>query len=200
MGWLFTQGQTRAQLIHHLIRTQDSERAHRLTLAHCTKGNVLWTVREVTYKTDAFGYLPGFPQRYIGCDLMAFRRSYGWGYKDLCEGMGPLYYHCPLAYLALVPEANADWRAAVRHWHERQSRPIHVGDIWSLVPRCSVRAVEIVSVRPLRGRGRPDGVLYRIKRELLDFCQLKTSAESGPSPIAAQLPLPDFSSEQALAA
>lgn len=200
MGWLFTQNQTRAQLIRHLIRTEDNARARYVTLAHCVRGNVLWTVREVTYKTDAFGYLPGFPYRYIGCDLMAGRRGFGWGYKDLCESMGPCYYHCPLTYLATVPEANADWRAAVRHWHERQSRPIHVGDIWLLVPRCSVRAVEIVSVRPLRGRGRPDGVLYRLKRDLLDFCQLQTGVESEPVPAVEQLPLPSFPSEQALAA
>lgn len=198
MGWLFTQGQTRAQLIQHLIRTQDSELARRVTLAHCTKGNVLWTVREVTYKTPASGYLPGFAQRYIGCDLLACQRRYGWGYKDLCESMGPCYYHCPLAYLAMVPEANAHWRAAVRLWHERQSRPIHVGDLWSLVPGCTVRAVEIVSVRPLRGRGRPDGVLYRLKPELLDVRQLQTGIESGPAPTAEQLPLPSFPSDQAL--
>lgn len=184
MGWLFTPGQTRAELIRRLTRTEDGPLARHVTLAHCVRGNVLWTVREVTPKTDESGRLPGFPYRYIGCDLMAAERGFGWGYKDLCESMGPFYYHCPLAYLDQVPEANAEWRAAVREWHARRARPIHVGDIWSLVPRCKVRAVEIVSVRPLRGRGRPDGVLYRIKRDLLDFCQLKAGAESESVPVA----------------
>lgn len=191
MGWLFTPGQSRSQLIERLIRHDDNERARHLTLAHCVRGNVLWTVREVTFKTTESGYLPGFPQRYIGCDLMACQRGFGWGYKDMSESMGPCYYHCPLAYLDRVPEANAEWRAAVRLWHERHSRPIRVGEIWSIVPGCSVRAVEIVSARPLRGRGRHDGVIYRIRLDLLDFRQQDAAPESED----AQLPLPAFVTE-----
>lgn len=193
MGWLFTRGQTRADLIRRLTRTEDGPQALHTTVANCVRGNVLWTVREITYKTDAFGYLPGFPQRYIGCDLMASQRGFGWGYKDLSESAGPFYYHCPLAYLDMAPEANADWRAAVRAWHERQSRPIHVGDIWSLVPGYSVRAVEIVSVRPLRGRSRPDGLLYRIRRDQLDSRQL----ELQPAEPEVQLPLMAFAADPA---
>jgi len=193
MGWLFTHGQTRAELIRHLIRAEDGAKALHVTLCHCVRGNVLWTVREVTPKTGEHGCLPGFPQRYIGCDLLACRRGFGWGYKDLCERMGPLYYHCPLPYLDMVPEENADWRAAVRAWHARRARPIAIGEIWSLMPSCSVRAVEIVSLRPLRGRGRPNGVLYRLTRDLLDVQQTQIESE----PDSPQLPLPALLDDQA---
>lgn len=39
------------------------------------------------------------------------------GYKDFCERMHPYYYDCPLEYLDLAPETNADWRRCVRAYH-----------------------------------------------------------------------------------
>lgn len=57
--------------------------------------------------------------RYIGCDLRQCERGFGWAYKDLTEADGPCYYSCPPIYLNMAPEANAEWREAVRARHER---------------------------------------------------------------------------------
>lgn len=186
MGWLFTHGATRADIIQRCTRTQDNEHGRWTTLAHCTKGNVLWSVIEY-HRKDA-----GTTENFIGCYLLARHAGFGWGYKDIDESMGPYYYSCPLSYLDMAPETNAGWREQVRAWHARLSRKVAVGDIWSLV-HCKVRMVEIVSVRPLRGRGRHDGVLYRIPRKLLGEPQLASDLDSDPERLPA-------ASTQALAA
>ncbi|PQV44117.1 hypothetical protein [Paraburkholderia sp. BL21I4N1] len=122
MGWLFGHGQTRSQLIERLTRDEEHNGTTRHCLRHYASGNVLWTVWEIHRPTDP-------PFRYIGCDLMAYDRSCaGWGYKDLCEEMEPLYYSCPLAYLDMVPPASAAWREQVRTWHAARSRVLTIGD------------------------------------------------------------------------
>ncbi|MFM0239727.1 hypothetical protein [Paraburkholderia phytofirmans] len=126
MGWLFGHGQTRAQLIARLTRDEEHENSTRRCLRHCLSGNVLWTVWEVGREgTDPF--------RYIGCDLLAWDKGCsGWGYKDMCEEMQPLYYSCPLAYLDMVPPAAPAWRELVHAWHAARSRTLAAGDILTL--------------------------------------------------------------------
>jgi len=131
MGWLFTSGQTKKQLIQErttswnndwqLARIPPDFCGPRLPvratcLAHCYRGNnfsgVLWTVWEVVKGSVA--------ARYIGCDLLQWDRGcQGWGYKDMDESMGPFYYSCPLKYLAMVPVANESWRDGVKNYHNR---------------------------------------------------------------------------------
>jgi hypothetical protein len=191
MGWLFTQGQTRAALIRRLTEPQDNDSASYRTVAHCSKGNVLWAVQEVVFKIAKPHREIGTAYRFIGCYLMARQRDCGWGYKDMEESMHPYHYHCPLAYLDLAPEACPDWRKNVRAWHARASRPVSVGDIWSLVGS-SVDVVFIRSVRPLRGVDR-SGMLYRIPRRFLGE---KLQADPGPRTSPSAL----SSSTQAVAA
>lgn len=178
MGWIFTQGATRADTIDRCIRFQENEHGRWTTLAHCTKANVLWAVIE-WHRKDT-----GQTQAFIGCFLLARHKGYGWGYKDLSESMGPYYYSCPLAYLDMAPEADAAWRQKVREWHARGSRKVEVGDVWSLC-NSRVRMVEIVCVRPLRGRGKHDGVLYRIPRKLLEDKLSPTDLYSQPQALPA---------------
>ena len=158
MGWLFTQGATRADIIADRIRLWETDTHTGKTLKHCTKGNVLWTIREVT-DTQA-----GTTFRYIGCDLLQCQRGYGWGYKDLCESSHPYYYTCPLTYLDAVPVANQAWRQCVRDYHAKQSRRLVVGAVYALTGR-TIPHVEIVSLRPLRGRY--DGRLYRVSKSYI---------------------------------
>ena len=54
------------------------------TVGHTTRGNVLWTVWEITR-------LDGDRVRYIGCDLLSHEKGYGWGYTDMEESMYPYY-------------------------------------------------------------------------------------------------------------
>jgi hypothetical protein len=115
MGWLFTYGQTRKQLIHERTTGWKSEKGSTQCLTHCTRGNVLWAVWE-RYHRDT-----GHFERYITCDLMQTQRSYGWGYKDMCESMHPYYYSCPEKYLDMVPKvASQAWREKVREYHARR--------------------------------------------------------------------------------
>lgn len=124
MGWLFT-SRTRSELIRDLIQPEEHERATVRVVAHTLRGNVLWSVAEVTAKVEGVhpDLAPGESMRYIRCDLL--QRSGGqWGYKGMDESMHPYYYSCPLSYLDLAPERSADWRAGVRAYHARRRTPI----------------------------------------------------------------------------
>lgn len=130
MGWLFTVGSTRRELIAE--RTQGWGRASNemlvesKCLAHCFRGGrfsgVLWSVWERTFTKDGLEVEP--TQRWIQCDLLRYSKSNdGWGYKDLEESMHPYFYSCPLGYLEMVPimqfGGNEAWRNSVRSYHER---------------------------------------------------------------------------------
>jgi hypothetical protein len=111
MGWLFTDGQTRKELIEKCLRPWKSPHSSDWALAHCTRGNVLWVVWE--YYTQATGHF----ERVILCILLQ-RSSDGWGYKDLDEGCGPCYYSCPEKYLTMGTRVlNRKWREGVRKYH-----------------------------------------------------------------------------------
>lgn len=126
MGWLFTSGQSRRELIENRTRSWERESGGMLVvsqcLAHCARGNVLWSVWERRYLKDGVQCQPD--ERWISCDLMQCQRGYGWGYKDMEESCFPYYYSCPLKYLGMVPIAvyggRADWRECVRSYHEKK--------------------------------------------------------------------------------
>lgn len=112
MGWYFTDGASRSDLIREL--TQDrgvDDNGNRFShcIRFCARGNVLWSVWK-----DQCG-------RWIGCDLMQ-RSDIGWGHKPMEESMGPCYWSCPLAYLAMVPVANQGWRNGVVEYHTLRKR------------------------------------------------------------------------------
>lgn len=130
MGWTTSQSwRTRHDVIEH--RTQNSiwypdngkhQRRH-TCLAHCVRGNILWTVWETVNIDLLTSNFCKF--RYIGCDLIQnFGKEEGHGYKDMCESMGPYYYNCPLSYLKMVPEvANQEWRdAVIKYWAVRHMK------------------------------------------------------------------------------
>ena len=128
MGWLFTRGSTRKDLIEE--RSKDWERTSgemlvkTICLAHCYRGGnfsgVLWAVWERTF---IGGEQP--TERWITCDLLRYQRDYGWGYKDMDESMFPYYFSCPLGYLDMVPidqyGGNTEWRDCVRRYHAQQA-------------------------------------------------------------------------------
>lgn len=161
MGWLFKKDWTKSDLIKHLTKPEENEERRWETLRHCVRGNVLWSVIEITNKQD------GSRLRFIGCHLLASHSDgygwYGWGYKDMCESMHPMYYSCPLQYLEMVPEvANESWRELVRFYHQR--RNVTVGQKVALIGS-SIPWVTIVSKRPLIGEH--NGVRYRVPSRFL---------------------------------
>ncbi|HCF6594763.1 hypothetical protein SAMN05216577_111182 [Pseudomonas citronellolis] len=124
MGWLFS-SRTRSELVQDLIRPEDTARASVRVLVHTLRGNVLWSVTEVTAKTTGVhpDLSPGESMRYIRCDLL--QRSGGeWGYKVMDESMAPYYYSCPLRYLDMAKELSPTWREKVRAHHARRRQPV----------------------------------------------------------------------------
>lgn len=129
MGWLFS-SRTRAELIRDLTQPEDQAHAHVRVIAHTLRGNVLWSVTEVTAKTEGVhpGLALGESMRYIRCDLLQ-RRDGEWGYKAMDESMAPYYYSCPLRYLDMAKELSPGWREKVRAYHaqRRQSATATAG-------------------------------------------------------------------------
>ncbi|QVX40765.1 hypothetical protein J4H89_23560 (plasmid) [Ralstonia solanacearum] len=123
MSWYFF-APSRSALIQELIKPWSTSRGACQVIAHTLRGNVLWSVVEVTAKGDGernslpAGQLP----RYIRCDLLECS-SGTWGFKPLQEAMHPYYYSCPLSYLDMAPEQSHEWRKGVRAYHARRRSP-----------------------------------------------------------------------------
>ena len=123
MGWLFMHQGTRKDLIEELTRTEQHEGVKRTCLAHCTVGNVLWTVWEIERAGQE-------SRRFIGCDLMARGRpGGGWGNKSMCEDDCPYYYSCPERYLQMAPVRCQGWRDQVVAYHARRNPKLALGDV-----------------------------------------------------------------------
>lgn len=127
MGWSFGWGSFRglvSDLARGWTRPSSKDLSFVVTstcLAKCFRGNpafagTLWSVWEQVF-TNSDGSETKPPERFIRCDLLRCT-SGEWGYKDMCESMGPYYYNCPQKYLDMVPEvANASWREKVAEYH-----------------------------------------------------------------------------------
>jgi len=168
MGWLFTQGQTKKGLIKHLIERQENEDGIWETITYCVRGNVFWSVCQITRKDT------GEVKKIILCNLMGSDNSYGWGYKDMDEGMGPNYYSCPLKYLDMVPVVNVEWREIVKNYHGerhfymtelvKNKSQAHGAKVKVMLRETSLKWVWLSSLKPLRGIS-PEGTVYRLKRK-----------------------------------
>ena len=113
MGWLFTPGASRRDLIHRL--TSDSVartgEVHSKTIRYCLRGNNLWALTELCRGPYAG---TKFIMLYM---LRKDSQVEGWGYKDIEESCGPYYLSCPKSYIkqasAPINKYSADWRKAV---------------------------------------------------------------------------------------
>lgn len=164
MGWLFTEGQTKADLIAHLTQCDSQLHTHR----KCVRGTTLWAVQEHKDR-------PGEP--FIVAYLMQHERGYGWGYKPVTESMGPAEVSCPVSYLDAVPIADGphalEWRERVRRHHAAQKRKRRmlkdaaIGDRMTLVAGLSHHTLALVSKNPVLGRD-DDGHLWRVPQRLIE--------------------------------
>jgi len=112
MGWYFSP-QSKSELIKELTAPRETESARTRIIAHTVCDDVLWSVAEVTPKSE------GAPQRHICCDLLECRGGM-WGHKPMEEAMHPYQYSCPLDYLDMAPEQSRAWRDGVRAWHAQR--------------------------------------------------------------------------------
>ncbi len=102
MGWDFTRGASKQDIVDELTRPFKTDNVEAKTLKYKVKGNTLWQVLE--YKENETTKV------LIVCCLLKNKRGYGWGYKSMPEGMHPFYYNCPLEYFLLAPVACQEWR------------------------------------------------------------------------------------------
>lgn len=163
MGWDFTQGASKKNIIDQIIRSSGGG-GH--CIAHCVRGNCLWTVFE-----ESEGE-PDTRLRQIVLFLLGASKG-DWGYKDMTESMHPYYYSCPLKYLDMVKqptgEDSARWRENVRALAARKAVKLAVGSKVKLIPNCRVAGdpvemVTIVSVKPLRAVCAPNGMPVNLRR------------------------------------
>lgn len=116
MGWIFT-NQSKDAVIRGRIASQESDRAHRETIAYTLCDDVLWSVVKFTAKEKGFLNLAiGETLQVICCDLLHCSENQ-WGYKSLDESAHPYYYSCPEAYLDMAPVQCQAWRDAVMQYH-----------------------------------------------------------------------------------
>lgn len=117
MGWIHTQGATKADIVKELtdgLRWDLARRAE--LLAKRTVGNHLWMVWEVTsdQRTPEGGAIR---TRFIELALLSKHRNYGWGYKNMDHTMGPVETDCPLAFLDLL--RSNEWGGYGESWAKR---------------------------------------------------------------------------------
>lgn len=120
MGWLFGYYERRT-LIEHLVNGNGVK-----TLKHFLSGNNLWCVHEHDGQRWACLYLlRGSPR--IKND------PYNWGYKDVCESMGPNELSFPYTWLNLLTPTDSkyanEWRARVKARGEKLQKAT-VGSKW----------------------------------------------------------------------
>jgi hypothetical protein len=160
MGWSFTGGWTKKDVIANLTKGWENENTKVSSVAHCTKGNILWAVMETLTKET------GKVDRWILCSILGSDKGFGWGSKDMEEGMGPCYYTCPLSYLEMVPVASEGWRVKVRAYHAKMSVKLKVGDRVKLTSGCNPGEMTVTNLKPLRAVA--NGTTYRLPRRYIE--------------------------------
>ena len=155
MGWDFTEGYTKADMVAELTKSWGSTTC----LKYTVKGSTMWAVMETN------------GAKRIDCNLLKVDRKFGAGYKGMCESMGPCYYDCPLAYLDEVPAVNEEWRTKVRAFHELAAKRrafaklIVVGATVTISASYPVRTFKVTSLAPLVGVA--EGREYRIPKNAI---------------------------------
>jgi hypothetical protein len=164
MGWYYGIDNSRKDVIREVTADTVFENGTSRTLQKCVKGNVLWSVREVTFKD-------GKVLKLIECNLLR-KSGKDWGYKPMDESMGPYYFTCPLPYLDMAPVANEEWRKTVREHHARTGKARNVlgslsfGDTVVLRKGHTPSRLTLASKKPLRGYS--GSILFRFPAKAID--------------------------------
>lgn len=163
-----------------MIREQIEQRpfeygGHRVehkALDKSVQGNALWVLFETITTDIESGEERLERQKWIALFLLASKRGYGWGYKDMEESMGSYTFSCPLRFLDAAPVACAEWREGVRaYWQDKAEkkklrRSLKPGQVVRL-DSATIPEVEIVSVSGRRILGKYNDRLYRVPLRFL---------------------------------
>lgn len=160
MGWS-SGWYTCKELLADRIEGHETETRKQECLEHTYKLGALWTVWEITDKTN------NAKTRFIGIDLIKRFAKDDWGYKDICEAMGPCRHDCPIQYLDMVPESleGKAWREKVREYHAKMQRKFNIGDVVKLI-KCRIPEVTIISIKPFRGVYM--GNKYKLQKSIIE--------------------------------
>jgi hypothetical protein len=158
MGWDFTLGATRAQIIRERTIAQANEKYLFSCDQYKIVRNHLWSIQTLVDRETSES------ETYLCLDLLRKERGYGWGYKSITEAMGPLYYDCPLSLLDIVPIVNQGWRNKVIEYHRRDKRPIAIGDR-VILEGCVIPSATIIQTRPILGVY--GGTTYALNKQII---------------------------------
>lgn len=172
MGWIFKTNQSKADLIADRTRNQETEGCKYECLSYRVIGNHLWKISKYTNKETGKVIME------ICLDLLSSQKNYGWGYKDLCESMGPSYYDCPLSFLNECPavldsQYAVGWRDAVRQYHASKKiqkskyANVEIGRMYTIIGSDEVPNITITGKHKNRWVGVYNGNKYQIPAEML---------------------------------
>lgn len=102
MGWDFTRGTSKKDIVDSLTRSWKTDNMEAKTLKFKVIKNTLWQVVEYKEKERT--------RLLIVCCLLKNKRHFGWGYKSMLEVAHPFYYDCPLEFFDLAPVQCQEWR------------------------------------------------------------------------------------------
>lgn len=119
MGWTTPYDTHTKQQVVDLLNSQRHWGEHYRVLESSVRGNHHWQLVELLPTHPSFDTLTS---PFIALNLLGYDRGVGcWGYKDICESMGPCEVDCPIKYLDRAPVAGQygeEWRSRVRAHHE----------------------------------------------------------------------------------
>lgn len=164
---------SKTDFIAERTRAWDNSSHSGRTIKHSLRGGCLWKMCETTEKAT------GKTERFIALDLIGCRNGC-WGYKDICESMGPYETNCPLTWFAEVPDPDptGSWRAACRAAAARKqsvksfAASLRIGQTVELVNTC----IPHVEITHINGRilGSYNGRIYRVTPRFLKIPDPKT--------------------------
>ncbi|MEE9493021.1 MAG: hypothetical protein V3W04_06545 [Gammaproteobacteria bacterium] len=157
MGWSYFSNKTREELVVMLVKAERNGERSLKTLDYCLVesniDDVLWCVVECIHSQT------GEEKRFIECILINQCEG-DWGYKAMSESMHPLYYSCPLPFLARVSTACQEWREKVKKYHR-----LFTPGQWVALDNCKIPKAQIVTIDPLIGVY--NNCQYRLTRDLI---------------------------------
>lgn len=179
MGWSYGFDSI-DQIKRHVTRERvDHDGRGYKTITSVVRGTRLWTVMANCVFDDNKRVIE---KRFICLFLLGYhRRTKDYGYKDVTEACGPCEYDCPYSFLAMAPEENAEWRAKVLEWHQKQNLKPKVGELWELVPGLKALQLRIISTKKGIVGKKADGSDFSIYRCAKKF--LARKIEDAPAQV-----------------
>lgn len=166
MGWI-TGIFSRKEVVRDLTEGYTAGRVTVKCLKHVFLGyRMLWCLYEIEERGEEGDEAVSI-SRHAYAYLVARYGANDWGYKGI--GHDP---SCPLSYLEMVTfdsDRDREWAAEVRQYHARRGTGVklEVGARIPLRGNSSIPYVDLVSVRPLRGRY--EGITYKFRRGQIDL-------------------------------